>query len=388
MKTLFLPDENLDVSRQTTISVLPEFKSPTRMTVMASQISGLIHEVASLILFLKRETRSFYRPTASGNVQKKSRSTAALIFVITSVLPTPTFSQSDAVSQLKEVQQKVERAVQQTLPACIAISDGVGFGSGVVVTPDGLVLTAGHVMGSSDKDNYEVIFPSGRTVPAKPLGKNLNVDAGMLQLIGSGPFPYVKMSETDVAQPGDWVITLGHSGGFELGRKPPVRVGRILRKKQNSFVTDAILIGGDSGGPLFNLDGELIAIHTSIGDITADNRHVPLSIFRRDWTRMQRGDSWGELPELNEPGDKTKPGRMGINVDRKAPDAKIRKVTKGSAADEVGLAPGDVVVQFDNVIINDGTHLIEVVKRFHEGDVIPIKIRRGDTIMDLEIQLQ
>lgn len=312
---------------------------------------------------------------------------ATLAFVSLSSVASDSIAQTDTVSQLKEVQQKVAQAVSGTMPACVAISDGIGFGSGVVVNAEGLVLTAGHVMSSEDNGKYEVLFPSGRTVPARPLGKNLNDDAGMLQLLGPGPWPHVNMSQSD-AEVGDWVITLGHSGGFELGRKPPVRVGRVLRIKPKAYVTDAILIGGDSGGPLFNLDGELIAIHTSIGDITADNRHVPLAVFRRDWDRMKRGDSWGELPELNEPSDKSKSGKIGVNVDRDAPNAKIRKVTKGSAADEVGLAPGDVVVQFDNVIINDGVHLIEVVKRFHPGDVVPIKVRRNQTILKLEIQLQ
>ena len=313
---------------------------------------------------------------------------AALVFVSVFLSTSRSNAQTDTVSQLKEVQRKVAQAVDLAMPACVAISDGIGFGSGVVVSPQGLVLTAGHVMASNDNGKYEVLFPSGRTVPARPLGKNLNDDAGMLQLIGPGPWPYVKMSKAGRTAAGDWVITLGHSGGFELGRKPPVRVGRVLRKKPNAYVTDAILIGGDSGGPLINLDGELIAIHTSIGDITADNRHVPLSIFRRDWDRLKRGEAWGKLPELNEPSDKSRAGKIGVNVDRDAPNAKIRKVVKGSAADEVGLVPGDVVVQFDNVIINDGVHLIEVVKRFHPGDVVPIKVRRNQAIMKLEIQLQ
>lgn len=313
---------------------------------------------------------------------------ATLAFVSVFLFASHTNAQTDTVSQLKDVQRKVAQAVELTLPACVAISDGVGFGSGVVVNAEGLVLTAGHVMTTEDDGNYEVLFPSGRTVPAKPLGRNLNDDAGMLQLLGSGPWPHVKMNQTDDTEVGDWVITLGHSGGFELGRKPPVRVGRVLRTKSNAYVTDAILIGGDSGGPLFNIDGELIAIHTSIGDITADNRHVPLSVFRRDWNRMKRGEAWGTLPELNEPGDKSRPGKIGVNVDRDATNARIRKVTKGSAADEVGLIAGDVVVQFDNVIINDGIHLIEVVKRFHPGDVVPIQVRRNQRIMKLEIQLQ
>lgn len=353
---------------------------------MSNQTSGPTIGSVSISLFWNTWRIASFKPNQIKSTFRRAVATLAFTWLVLGA--SHSHAQTDTVSLLKEIQQKVAQAADKTMPACVAISDGVGFGSGVVVNAEGLVLTAGHVMSSNDKAKYEVLFPSGRTVSAKPLGKNLNDDAGMLQLIGPGPWPHVKMRQADDIKAGDWVITLGHSGGFELGRKPPVRVGRVIRRKPNAYVSDAILIGGDSGGPLFNLDGELIAIHTSIGDITADNRHVPLAVFRRDWNRLKRGDSWGTLPELNEPGDKSQPGKMGVNVDREAPNAKIRKVTKGSAADEAGLVPGDVVVQFDNVIINDGLHLIEVVKRFHSGDVVPIRVRRNQTIMKLEIQLQ
>lgn len=353
---------------------------------MSNQPSGQTFRSVSSFLFWNTWCLASSTPPSIQSTFRHAIMTLA--FAWTALGASHSFAQTDTVSQLKAIQQKVAQAADKAMPACVAISDGIGFGSGVVVSADGLVLTAGHVMASNDEGKYEVLFPSGRTVPAKPLGKNLNDDAGMLQLLGPGPWPHVKMHQADDIKAGDWVITLGHSGGFELGRKPPVRVGRVIRRKPNAYVSDAILIGGDSGGPLFNLAGELIAIHTSIGDITADNRHVPLAVFRRDWNRLKRGDSWGTLPELNEPGDKSQPGKMGVNVDREARNAKIRKVTKGSAADEAGLVPGDVVVQFDNVIINDGLHLIEVVKRFHAGDVVSIRVRRNQTIMNLEIQLQ
>lgn len=365
---------------------LPQSRWANKMVTMRYQTAAPTIRTVSRFLTWGPSCPSVFAPI--GLRSNFSLDVAGLAFVIVFLLAPQTSAQTDTVSQLKAVQQKVASAVDRTMPACVAISDGVGFGSGVVVNAEGLVLTAGHVMTNEDGRKYEVLFPSGRTVPARPLGKNLNDDAGMLQLLGSGPWPHVKMNQAGDTAVGDWVITLGHSGGFELGRKPPVRVGRVIRTKPKAYVTDAILIGGDSGGPLFNLDGELIAIHTSIGDITADNRHVPLSVFRRDWARMKRGDSWGKLPELNEPGDKSRPGKIGVNVDRDAPNARIRKVIKGSAADEIGLLPGDVVVQFDNVIINDGVHLIEVVKRFHSGDVVPIKVRRNQAIMKLEIQLQ
>jgi S1-C subfamily serine protease len=132
----------------------------------------------------------------------------------------------------------------------------------------------------------------------------------------------------------------------------------------------------------------LIAIHTSIGDVTADNRHVTMATFRRDWQRMLRGDSWGKLKALNEPGDTDRPGRMGVKVDREASRAAIRAVNAGSGAEDAGLLAGDVVVQFDNVIINDGVHLIEVVKRFKAGDVVKVKIERNGTTIQLEVRLK
>ena len=74
------------------------------------------------------------------------------------------------VKELLDVQKKVSAVVGKNMNACVAVTDGVGFGSGVIVSPDGLVLTAGHVMAEADGE-YEIILPTGRTVKAKPLGQ-------------------------------------------------------------------------------------------------------------------------------------------------------------------------------------------------------------------------
>ena len=89
-------------------------------------------------------------------------------------------------------------------------------------------------------------------------------------------------------------------------------------------LTDAVLIGGDSGGPLFDLDGKLIGIHSSIGDSMAENRHVAMDVFQRDWDRLKRGDSWGRFPELNEPDQQKRRGLIGVRLNLNAPNALIR----------------------------------------------------------------
>lgn len=296
--------------------------------------------------------------------------------------------QSDAqLQQMLAIQNQVGEVVSKNMAACVAVSDGVGFGSGVIVNDKGLVLTAGHVMVADGP--YEIILPSGRTVKAKPLGKNLDVDTGMVQITEPGPWPFVEMAESvDDSMLGKWVVSLGHSGGFELGRLPPVRTGRVLSKKRHQILTDAVLIGGDSGGPLFDLSGRLIAIHSSIGDSVAENRHVTIDLFRRDWDRLVRGDSWGSLPELNEPGDKRRPGKLGVTIDRAATNARIKSVKAGSPAEDVGIRAGDVVLEFNRRPVRDGAHLIELVQTKNAGNVCPISILRNGKILAFEIQLK
>ncbi len=295
-------------------------------------------------------------------------------------------TENDTIRELLLVEKQIHQVVAKNMESCVSISDGTGYGSGVVVSEDGLVLTAGHVM-TTDK-TYDIIFPSGRNVKARPVGKNLDIDAGMLQIIDpGGPWPAVKISSKPV-QLGDWVVNIGHSGGFEVGRKPPVRSGRYLRRRGYQLVTDAVLIGGDSGGPLFNLQGELIGIHSSIGDSIAENRHVDIAAFRRHWTRMKSGESWGALPKLGRPEKIVTSAFIGVTVDRKLDNAKVTKVRPGSPADIVGINVGDVVVEFDGEKISSATQLIEKIKQKKPGDICPVAVDRSGNLLRFMIRLR
>lgn len=297
---------------------------------------------------------------------------------------------NNKLEEIRAIQRKVQNTVSKNMETCVAITDGVGFGSGVIINAEGLILTAGHVMGDGVVGReYDILFSSGKTAKARALGKNLNVDAGMLQLIGDGPWPFAKVAEND-AEVGDWVVNLGHSGGYELGRKPPVRTGRVLSIRGEQLVTDAVLIGGDSGGPLFNLDAELVGIHSSIGDTVAENRHVSISTFKLYWNRMARGDSWGKLPDLSGSGETEPPKRakLGVVVDRAAEGvARISEVRQNSPAARVGIQSGDIVKTFEGQAVTSAQHLIDLVKTKSVGDQVSLTILRDGNQLSYQVIL-
>jgi hypothetical protein len=111
-----------------------------------------------------------------------------------------------------------------------------------------------------------------------------------------GPFPYVEMGTSAYMRTGQYCIAVGHPGGPKLNRGMVVRVGRILINNNSFLRTDCHLVGGDSGGPLFNMRGEVIGIHSRIGSSAmSENMHVPLDTYRQTWDRLVKGDSWGGI---------------------------------------------------------------------------------------------
>jgi serine protease Do len=308
-------------------------------------------------------------------------------------------AEEPTLAALINVQNSIRTVVDRNLPAVISISDGAGFGSGVIVSSEGLILTAGHVV-NTGASQFEIFFPGGQTATARLLGFNLNVDAAMLKLEGAGPWPFVELGEQASLKKGDWVVCLGHSGGYELGRKPPVRTGRVLDFRDEMVVTDAVLIGGDSGGPLFDTNGKLIGIHSSIGEVIAENRHVSIDLYRRDWDRLARGERWGQLPDL--PGDidkhlppdgqqpaprKTERAKLGVKVDQTAQNAVVSEVTPGSPAERIGLKRGDVIESFGGIKVESGNQLIDLVRQRRVGESVRLQVRRGQSLFQLEVIL-
>lgn len=318
-----------------------------------------------------------------GRCHSPHRVLGALLLLLLVIAPV---SARDDLTSLRVIEQKVQAIVETRLESCVAITDGIGFGSGVVVSPEGLVLTAGHVIQSPAR-RFEIIFPSGKRAIAERLGMNLNIDAGMLQIVGGEDLPSVPIAK-QMPQIGDWVVSLGHSGGFELGREPPVRTGRILEKRGYQWVTDAVLIGGDSGGPLFNLDGELVGIHSSIGSHVAENRHVRVELFQDHWSRLAAGEVWGKLPKLATPDQIVDRPKLGVVVDKNQNNGQVLSVRPGSPAELAGILPGDRVIEFDGQTVRSSTHLIELVKQSEIGDVCSVTVVRNGRTVQFDVRMR
>ncbi len=211
---------------------------------------------------------------------------------------------TQGVQSLEKV-LKLRLAATEAATVCVRL--GASSGSGVVVSPDGLVLSAAHVV-MGTKRRMEVVFSDGRSYEAHSLGLNADNDAAMLKIVNPPEdLPHVKVwqSSSKAWAPkttlGSWVFALGHAGGFNAERGAVLRFGRVLRIDEDTLETDCSLIGGDSGGPLFNLEGQLIAIHSRVGRRIVKNMHVPVTAYTRDWAHLLDGELLGDGPYVEPP---------------------------------------------------------------------------------------
>jgi serine protease Do len=190
-----------------------------------------------------------------------------------------------SIADLKAIEEHVKVMVARVSPAVVAVEMGDGSGSGVVITADGLIVTAGHVCGGPNRD-VSFTFPDGKIAHGKTLGVDLESDTGLMKITEPGPWPHVATGDLEQAKMGDWVLALGHPGGFDLKRSLVVRLGRIIRLAPDALQTDCTISPGDSGGPLFDMHGRVIGIHSYISSSPADNFHVPITAYYNSWTML------------------------------------------------------------------------------------------------------
>jgi serine protease Do len=295
----------------------------------------------------------------------------------------PSPAAEPTLKEFKERESRVKAVVARTLPAVVAITSDtpVGTGSGVIISEDGLILTAAHVTdaitGDGQNRHVIVVLPDGRRVQGEVLGANRTCDAAMVRITDPTlkEWPFVPLGSSDEVPKGSWVVALGQPGGFENDRSPPVRVGRVWgRDNFGAFFTDCTLIGGDSGGPLFDLNGALIGIHSSIGGPLTVNRHVGIDNFHTDWPRLLKGESWGDLA-LGE----TEPERPVIGADldpTTTSGVRVRTVTEAGPAALAGLRAGDTLTHFEGIELKNYLTFVRLISRRQPGDPVQLRIRR------------
>ncbi|XZE34981.1 S1C family serine protease [Pirellulaceae bacterium SH501] len=293
-------------------------------------------------------------------------------------------SEPNGKQQLIHLQKQQTEVAKRVPLVTVNLQHGNTQGSGVIVSGDGYILTAAHVAGRPNQ-RIHVVLHDGTRVEGKSLGLNRNEDAGLVKIVhpvrsADNPWPHACLGSSSDLQPGSWVMAVGHPGGWQADRPAVVRVGRLLRNIDSTLITDCALIGGDSGGPLFDLEGRLIGIHSRIGVEVDENMHVPLDVFYKSHERLIRSEAWGSLP-----GFRPYIGVEGATVEDSAGRCVIERVTPKGPADRAGVEPGDVIVRFDGQKIGVFKELKDAVDSMVPGDSVEVEVERNSRRMIVRI---
>jgi serine protease Do len=283
------------------------------------------------------------------------------------------------LADLRAIETQVTRIVDHVRQSTVAIIVGDSQGSGVIVTESGLVLTAGHVISVPGR-KVTVVLADGRKVAGRALGVNTASDCGMVQITDRGPYPASKISDLSTLRVGDWCLGTGHPGGYQTGRPPVVRLGRLVAIHATFLQSDCTLLGGDSGGPLFDLNGNVVGIHSRIGPRTSLNLHVPAALFVRDWDRLSK------TPDLDHVSAQSQ-GMFGVDGVDNPQGARITEVYPRTPADEAGLKIGDIVTGFSGHRVDGFGTLKKFVRARHPGEIIELKVLRENGVRELRATL-
>lgn len=283
---------------------------------------------------------------------------------------------------------KIQKTVQSQLPlvqgAVVAIQTNDGTASGVIITEDGLILTAAHVAEKPGRQ-MRVILQDGKRVIATTLGLDKSADAALMQLNDNDlKWPFVKVSREVVkTQAGQWCFALGHPGGFDKDRGVVLRVGKIVKQTANALQSDCVLMGGDSGGPLFNLQGEVIGIHSQIWEERDQNMHVSMAPFFRSWDDLKSS-------QIIHTWSTGSGGYLGVLLDSEGDTEvlKVNQVTKRTAAELAGIQPGDIILRLDGETMLSVSQFQNAIRARAAGTQIQLQIQRAGEKIDLKVLLQ
>ncbi|GAB4327816.1 MAG: trypsin-like peptidase domain-containing protein [Flammeovirgaceae bacterium] len=269
-------------------------------------------------------------------------------------------------------------------------------GSGVIISPDGYILTNNHVIEGADE--VEVIMSDKRTFKGKIIGTDPSTDIAVVQIRASG-LQYLPFGNSDEVKVGQWVLAVGNPFNLES----TVTAGIVSAKGRNinilrdqtaieSFIqTDAAVNPGNSGGALVNLKGELIGINTAIatptGTFAGYSFAVPTNIASKvmedllKYGKVQRGFLGVSIRSL----DGKLANELGLNITE---GVYVDNFAENSAAKEAGLKEKDIIVAIDGKPVKSSPELQEMVGRKRPGDKVTLTVNREGKELQIEVALR
>ncbi len=296
-----------------------------------------------------------------------------------------------SIDQLKAMQEHIIKVTKKVMPSVVGVQVGAASGSGVIISEDGYVLTAGHVVQTPNKV-CRIILTDGTVLPGKTLGMQTSRDSGLMKITKKGKYPFLDMGVSKDVEKGQWIFALGHPGGFDPKRTPPLRVGRVNGKSRTTGMlqTDCVLVGGDSGGPLFDMAGKVIGIHSRINSSTRDgqfvgNFHVPVDIYGETWDQLAAGENIGAPKSTRSSSSKIS---FGFKIDTDKIKPTIKAVEKDLPSDKAGMKVGDVIVSVNGKRVFQAEGLRTILGSVNKGDKVKIVVKRDGKDVELTVELK
>jgi serine protease Do len=264
------------------------------------------------------------------------------------------------------------------------------LGSGFVISEDGYIVTNNHVIEGADE--IEVEFFAGTRLRAEVVGTDPNTDIALLKVEATSSLPFVSFGDSDVARVGDWVMAMGNplGQGFSVSAGIVSARNRELTGTYDDYIqTDAAINRGNSGGPLFNMNGEVVGVNTAILSPTGGSIGIGFA--------MSANVVRDVVLQLREFGE-TRRGWLGVRIQEVEPDvaeamgldpargALVTDVPEGPAL-VAGVQQGDVILSFDGQEVRTTRELVRRVAGTAVGKEVPVVVFRDGGTQTLRITL-
>jgi len=268
----------------------------------------------------------------------------------------------------------------------------IGAGSGFLIGPEGFIVTNNHVVGEADE--ITVTLHDGTEYPAELIGVDGKTDLALVKIDADKPLPYVSWGDSDVLEVGDWVMAVGNPfglGGTVTAGIVSARGRDIGSGPYDDFIqTDASINRGNSGGPLFDMDGRVVGVNTAIFSPSGGNIGIGFAIP----ATMARNI----VEQLKSTGTVER-GWLGVQIQQVTPEiadslgmdtaegALVGQVNEGGPAAEGGIRTGDVILEFAGERIEEMRELPRVVADTRPGSRVGVTVRRKGREVPLTMTL-
>jgi len=299
----------------------------------------------------------------------------------------------------------VKAVAQEVLPSVVRInvqgSQGQGSGSGVILSEDGEILTNNHVVEVAEQGgSLSVGFNDGTTAPAEVVGTDPLTDLAVIKAQDVSGLTPAALGESGNLDVGEQVVAIGSPFGLEAtvtsgivsALHRPVSItgqGSSISTTYPAIQTDAAINPGNSGGPLVNMQGEVVGINSSIR--TASSGTGPGGSIGLGFA-IPLDEVLPIVDQLRD-GEAPTHAMLGVSVtdavsqDGLLSGAGVEEVNNGSAAEEAGVRPGDVIVKVDDRQVTDAASLVATIRGHRPGDTVTLTVARDDEELEVEATL-